>query len=438
MNDDDEREEPGEPEDEGQPQGSLPPSIRRRYREELLQRRIRAGDIALGPGYLYRPDELLVNARDLELVVARLRMFDVEVEVASGAVNDVAHLRIISEHPVPEILTLLRRRNPESGHIPLVGPNHVMTGAPTIMGNAGGPCGFAEPAAAPTEGGPGEPGSITVGILDTGIALAGGRPEHPFLTGCAVEDPAHDDDVRDMPPLDGHLDDEAGHGTFCAGVVLQNAPNARVAVHHALDSDGFATETDVRDALMALVAKEKPNILSLSFGAFTDNDAPLLALGTAIAALPPEIVVVAAAGNQGLAKPFWPAAQKRVIGVGALDPGNYAAPRAKASAQMAAAPYSNFGWWVDAWAIGDWVSTFFLEWNDPPLPLPGGKVLPARDFRGWAQWSGTSFAAPTVAGAIASLAERDGITPRDAAFQLLEAPGVPRVPISKGGGAIVG
>jgi subtilisin family serine protease len=84
------------------------------------------------------------------------------------------------------------------------------------------------------------------------------------------------------------------------------------------------------------------------------------------------------------------------------------------------------------------VSTFFLEWDDAVLALPDGVALAAREFEGWARWSGTSFATPAVAGAIAALAERDGITVRQAAFQLVQAAGVPRVPIAKGGGAIVG
>jgi subtilisin family serine protease len=432
---------PEEREDErvaGVKQDRLPPPTRRRYRDELLRRRIHAGDIRLGPGYLYRPNEILVNARDFEVVSARLGIFGVEVKPAGEAVHEVIHLQVESEYAVPDLLAILRRRDPASERTPLVAPNLILTGAGNPMGNAGGPCAFAEPAGPPTDATPGEPGRVTVGILDTGIALAGTRPEHPFLANCAVDDPAHDDDLRDDLPPDGHLDDEAGHGTFCAGVVLQTAPYARVAVHHVLDGEGFATEIDARNALVELVERERPDILSLSFGAFTDNDAPLLALGATIAALPPEIVVVAAAGNQGLAKPFWPAAQKRVFGVGALDPGAESAPRARASDQTPPAPYSNFGWWVDAWAIGDWVSTFFLEWDDAVLPLPGGVTLAARDFEGWARWTGTSFATPAVAGAIAALAERDGITVRDAAFQLIQAAGVPRVPIAKGGGAIVG
>ena len=69
--------------------------------------------------------------------------------------------------------------------------------------------------------------------------------------------------------------------------------------------------------------------------------------------------------------------------------------------------------------------------------LTGGVALEARHFEGWARWSGTSFATPAVAGAIAALAERDGIDVRDAAFRLIQAVGAPRVPVTKGGGAIV-
>ena len=58
-------------------QDGLPPSTRRRYRDELLKRRIQAGDIAVGPGYLYRPNEILVNTGDLDLLTPRLRMFGV-------------------------------------------------------------------------------------------------------------------------------------------------------------------------------------------------------------------------------------------------------------------------------------------------------------------------------------------------------------------------
>ena len=60
-----------------------------------------------------------------------------------------------------------------------------------------------------------------------------------------------------------------------------------------------------------------------------------------------DVLGVAAAGNQGTCRPFFPAALPEVIGVGAVS----AAGRTW---------FSNFGGWVDACAPGvDVISTFF-------------------------------------------------------------------------------
>jgi len=56
--------------------------------------------------------------------------------------------------------------------------------------------------------------------------------------------------------------------------------------------------------------------------------------------------------------------------------------------------FSNYGGWVDACAPGiDVVSTYFTSHKE--------SAAPGRKFEGWATWSGTSFAAPKVAAAIA-------------------------------------
>jgi subtilisin family serine protease len=81
------------------------------------------------------------------------------------------------------------------------------------------------------------------------------------------------------------------------------------------------------------------------------------------------------------------------------------------------APFSNFGWWVDACAIGERVESAFIEF-DGPLP-PTGDYDRDR-FRGYATWSGTSFAAPKVAGAIAQLAAERGIPASEAADRILD------------------
>ena len=121
----------------------------------------------------------------------------------------------------------------------------------------------------------------------------------------------------------------------------------------------------------------------MAFGTYCMNDLPS-SMATAVARLGRHAVVVASAGNDGTVRPYYPAAMPGVVGVGALD-------------QARRAGFSNFGPWVDACASGvDVVSTFFTDFDDS---APGRGLV--NRYRGWASWSGTSFAAPRVAAAIA-------------------------------------
>ena len=79
--------------------------------------------------------------------------------------------------------------------------------------------------------------------------------------------------------------------------------------------------------------------------------------------------------------------------------------------------FSNFGPWVDASAPGvDVVSTFFTEFDD----TDADGVCVDR-YRGWASWSGTSFAAPKVAGAIAQSMYLPDSTAQEAWAHLADA-----------------
>jgi subtilisin family serine protease len=92
---------------------------------------------------------------------------------------------------------------------------------------------------------------------------------------------------------------------------------------------------------------------------------------------------VAAAGNDNRSDPFFPAARCNVIGVGALD------------RQGRKACFSNCGSWVDAWALGVEVESSFVG---PDIHIPDGGGSGTEGAR----WSGTSFAAPRIAGALAA------------------------------------
>jgi hypothetical protein len=198
------------------------------------------------------------------------------------------------------------------------------------------------------------------------------------------------------------LDPFAGHGTFIAGLVADLAPGSHVAVEFGMSTYGDTDDVRIAQSLNERFPAGKPpayDIVSLSFAGYCQDDDPPLALSEAIARIQLDahaqagttpssgladehVVFVASAGNDGSSRPTWPAAFESVIAVGAVGPNG-------------PAWFSNWGPWVNASAPGvDVVSTFFDFQETGPMEA-------APDFRGWAAWSGTSFAAPTVAAAIA-------------------------------------
>jgi len=251
--------------------------------------------------------------------------------------------------------------------------------------------------------GPGDP--VHVAVIDTGIAEA--QRADGWLTGLVR--PGNVDPLDALPVRDGKLDFGAGHGTFVAGVVQQVAPGAKLTVYKALDSDGMGSEVAAAGA-MVQAAHDGARIINLSLGMETLNDQPPVVFEVALdlieeqARQTGEVLVVAAAGNFGHARPCWPAASERVIAVAGL------------TQSLEPAEWSSRGHWVDISTMAEGVRSTYVEGEEHPLIDPQPDKFP-RDP--WAVWSGTSFAAPQVAGAVAEVAQRQGVSPRAALDRLL-------------------
>jgi membrane-anchored mycosin MYCP len=267
-----------------------------------------------------------------------------------------------------------------------------------------------------------EPGlGVRVGVLDTSIAA------QSWLAGGWVGPAA--DRLQLEPPYPAL----AGHGTFVTGLVLRKAPGCVVEYRRVLgDHHGMASSWAVATKIAEL-GRTGLDVLNLSLGCFTEDGQPPLVLATAIDRLDPDIVVVAAAGNHGdvestgvpappestsagddapprltaddEGRPSWPAALDDVIAVGATDDQGRLAPFTPRDVP-----------WIDIVSNGVEVSSTYLEGAVDVPPPEGAEDAP---FEGFATWSGTSFAAALVSGAIAARTKPGSLSARRAWQQLL-------------------
>jgi subtilase family protein len=277
--------------------------------------------------------------------------------------------------------------------------------APITKG-IGGPAPASGPGTGPGE--PGEAALVKVAIIDTGICRERTDEWLEAIPRNGNIDPL---DVFPPPSGDGFLDLDAGHGTFVAGIVQQVAPNADIRVYRAVDSDGVASEVAVACAMIHAV-RNGAQILNLSLACQAQDDIPPLALKAALDVIEEieraenrEVVIVAAAGNYGDTRPAWPAAFRRVVSVAAL------------TADLRPAPWSSRGFWVSCAAVGQGVTSTYVEGRESPL-LDRNPASFGPDP--WGVWSGTSFTTPQIAGALARVAG-GGIPLGEAVRRLLGA-----------------
>jgi Subtilase family len=214
----------------------------------------------------------------------------------------------------------------------------------------------------------------------------------------AGDDPFHVDRLDVLQPPG--LDIGAGHGTFVASVIARVTP-ARIVMIRAFDTDGIASDHAIARAIRRagrLFAAESRGrgVLNLSGGVETKNGLEPEVLRSALATLPPDVVVIAAAGNDDTGVEFWPAASERALGITAL--GHDQRPLY----------WSNRAPWVNFSTLGiDVVASYVIgtetqgtgedgdPFDDDPETFHGPNPF--------AQWEGTSFSAAQVSGRAANV-----------------------------------
>jgi hypothetical protein len=291
-------------------------------------------------------------------------------------------------------------------------PNYLATMAAVSKG-LGGP----EPAPPPPSpaasanraaAAPGGAGSVRVAVIDTGI------PRRERGDG-RLAIPRTDDNIDELDVLpagpDGLLDYQAGHGTFVAGIIERVAPDADLRMYRAADTDGFATDDDIADAILR-AHHDGAQIINLSMGVRTVDDQPPPATAEAVATVVGDsggrTVIIAAAGTFGDRSVVWPGALPGVEAVAGL------------TAFLMPATWSCFGD-VRFSTVAEGIRSTFVAGTESPVFDPSPDQF-AEDA--WAVWSGTSFAAPQIAGAVARISYEEGLEPR-AAVDKLDAFGKP-------------
>jgi hypothetical protein len=272
-----------------------------------------------------------------------------------------------------------------------------------------------------------EPTGSPVAVLDTGITRQ--RRGDRWLESIERVD-SGDTRTNNIDPLyelgqEPVFDMGAGHGSFVAGVIQQVDPTAEVRVIKVLGADGLGGDVEVAVGIL-LAVEQGARILNLSLGTETADDQPPLATLVALELLAElrekegedgtDVVLVAAAGNNGDTRPIWPAAFSALH-----TPGVRVVSVAGLMANYEPAEFSTHGFWVSCSTAANGVLSPFVKGRETPEMDPAPDEWAADDP--WAVWTGTSFAAPQVAGAIARVCGRTG-DPPSVALDWLLAQGV--------------
>jgi len=279
-----------------------------------------------------------------------------------------------------------------------------------------------------------------VAILDTGVGEHDWFPLHPETVvhrnqqvhgaTLGLGEPSQTEVTGVIQhPLEGVLDPYSGHGTFIAGLIRQKCPDANIMAIRVMDSCGAVAESELLYILKRLYTRQClaqaandargiVDVISLSLGYYHELpedwsfDAEILGPLQGLSAC--GVAIVVAAGNDSTSRPMFPAAfypnpagpltsfdkdAVPLMSVGALNP------------DRTVALFSNAGHWVACHRPGaGLVSTFPVTFDGSEQPsilfyAQGdgwrGTIDPDDFSAGFGVWSGTSFAAPVLAGELA-------------------------------------
>ncbi|MEB3196630.1 MAG: S8 family peptidase [Candidatus Sericytochromatia bacterium] len=207
---------------------------------------------------------------------------------------------------------------------------------------------------------------VKVGVVDTGIYYK--HPEFGDRVDPGFDFINRDDDARD----------DMMHGTHCAGIVAAGfddghgiagvAPGVRLLAVKVMDQVGEGTWANIADGIV-YATQRRCDIINLSLGASNSSYTLKQAVAYAVEA---GVLVVAAMGNENTDTPSFPAAYPGVMAVGATK------------ADDSRAGFSNVGAHIS-------------------VAAPGHRILSTVLYGKYEAVSGTSMAAPHVAGLAALL-----------------------------------
>ncbi len=237
---------------------------------------------------------------------------------------------------------------------------------------------------------------ITVAVVDTGVAPVGD------LAGKVL--PGYDFYNYDSDPID---DGTFPHGTVVSSLIASTTDNGagmagvcwqcKILPVKVLGADGSGYDSDVAQGIIYAV-QHQAQIINLSLGGYGYSSTLANAVAYANAK---GVLVVAAAGNDGVTTKSYPAALPDVLAVGGTDP---------AHPGDAKIDFSNYGTWVDVSAPA--VTTGMgsngqyatgLEGTSFSTPLVSGIAALVKsahpEYSGWSLWSsivrsGTKAARP--------------------------------------------